>query len=439
MTTLGSIFARNNVIEEYINKEPFWDPYTGQPQYSLLNNVVIPKNADIREYQLQKIKQFEKKALKKRFSNLDPIATESFENIINKFSSDENKEINKKLEFFVTKINSLYYVNKEEVKSQKDWEIIQNRLKNLHSALAQLAKELNAPLKNNQGQPTVLGSTLEKIDSTLKACDINSLDSVQINLFLKNINQMKGDTLEELGVAYFRNLKIPNIESIRLGSVYLHTKNKNRHSGQLIQDLIFYDINSPELLEDIQVEYKSIGDNKYKKAPLSQLFKEIEAANGQSKQISITDNTYDVITNLRQISIQAKSGKNQLPWNKNKSTSIAIQEYQKDNLTISVKKTFQLLKSLTEAENKQQPWKIKDQSADYNALGNYGLATVLNKVLHLSEEGNQFLLTPYGFMTYSERVKQLLKDERYIALLQDSIVLNRNVLTTKHQVGIKQN
>jgi hypothetical protein len=62
---------------------------------------------------------------------------------------------------------------------------------------------------------------------------------------------------------------------------------------------MFYDINSIELLEDIEVEYKSIGDNKYKKAPLSQLFKEIEAANGQSKQISITDNTYDVITSLR--------------------------------------------------------------------------------------------------------------------------------------------
>jgi hypothetical protein len=42
---------------------------------------------------------------------------------------------------------------------------------------------------------------------------------------------MKGNTLEELGVAYFRSLKIPNIKSIRLGSVYLHTKNKNRHSG----------------------------------------------------------------------------------------------------------------------------------------------------------------------------------------------------------------
>jgi hypothetical protein len=41
--------------------------------------------------------------------------------------------------------------------------------------------------------------------------------------------------LEELGVAYFRKLGIPNIESIRLGSVYLNTDGrKGRHRGQLI-------------------------------------------------------------------------------------------------------------------------------------------------------------------------------------------------------------
>ena len=60
-------------------------------------------------------------------------------------------------------------------------------------------------------------------------------------------------------------------------------------------------------------------------------------------------------------------------------------------------------------ENNYQPWMVKDSSPDYNALANYGLATVMNKVLHLSKEGNQFVLTPYGFMTFSERIKQLLK------------------------------
>jgi hypothetical protein len=48
---------------------------------------------------------------------------------------------------------------------------------------------------------------------------------------------------------------------------------------------------------------------------------------------------------------------------------------------------------------------VKDSSDDYNALANYGLATVMNKVLHLSTEGNQYVLTPYGFMTFSARMK----------------------------------
>ena len=137
--------------------------------------------------------------------------------------------------------------------------------------------------------------------------------------------------------SFFRKLKIPNIESIRLGSVYLNTDGrKGRHRGQLIQDLIAFDITSPDILNDIEVEYRPVGSDKYIKAPLSKLFQDIEAANGQNKQISITDETYDVLTNLQSINIQAKSGKNQLPWNQNASTSVAIGEYGEDNLDISV-------------------------------------------------------------------------------------------------------
>ena len=169
------------------------------------------------------------------------------------------------------------------------------------------------------------------------------------------------------------------------------------------------------------------------------MFKDIEAANGQSKQIVINDNTYDVLTRLQSLNIQAKSGKNQLPWNKNKTTSVSISEYGKDNLSLSVKATFKLLTTLNSKEKQTQPWLIKDQSSDYNALANYGLATILFKVLHLSKEGNQYLLTPYGFMTYSERMRQLLKTENYIALLQDNIILNSDTMTTKHAVGISKN
>jgi hypothetical protein len=51
-------------------------------------------------------------------------------------------------------------------------------------------------------------------------------------------------------------------------------------------------------MNDVEVEYKPVGSNTYIKAPLSTLLMDIEKANGGSKQISITDDTYDVLMNL---------------------------------------------------------------------------------------------------------------------------------------------
>ena len=433
----GTAFARRNVMEQYMDKEPFWDPHEKNPQYSLLNQVQVPTEETIRQYQIQKIQTFEKAAMKKQFANLDPLAKQNFQNIISNFSSDENQVINEMITNFVTKVNALYYVGNLEEKNEQQWKDIQKRFQRLEQALNVLMKELNTSSTNSFGMPTVLGTTLLSIQQAMSACNIENLDVGYLNGFLKNLNKLKGDALEEIGVAFFKKLRVPAIESIRLGSVYLHTKQANRHSGQLIQDLIAYNINSPEILNDVEVEYKPIGASTPIKAPLSQLLKDIEAANGQSKNIIIYDSTYDILTNLQSINVQAKSGKNQLPWNKNASTSVAIGEYGKDNLALSVKNTFKLLHTLNSAENNEQPWRVKDSSEDYNALANYGLATVMNKVLHLSsKEGNQFVLTPFGFMTFSERMTQLLKTENYIALIQGGVTLNNNTLGTKYQVGI---
>lgn len=439
--TIGSAFARRNIIEGYAGKDPFWDPYDGDPQYSLLNKVEVPDTAAIRNYQIEKIKQFEQATMSEKFSNLDGVATGQFESVIKSFESNEAEKINEKLEHFVTTMNRFYWANKDEQKSERAWKYIQNALKSLEASLIDLMKELEIPDQNELGTKTVMGATLVKVQNALKACGLDSLDSAAINEFLKNINQMKGDTLEELGVAYFRKLKIPNIESIRLGSVYLKTDGrKGRHSGQLIQDLIAYSITSPDILNDVEVEYRPIGSDTYIKAPLSQLFADIEKANGGNKQITITDETYDVLTNLQSINIQAKSGKNQLPWNQNKSTSVSIGEYDPvDNLELSVYRTFELLHTLNSEENSVQPWLVKDSSDDYNALANYGLATVMHKVLHLSRDGNQFVLTPYGFMTFSQRMAQLLKTENYIALIQGNVTLGKDTMTKDHKVGITKN
>lgn len=434
--TFGTLFARNNIVEEYSNKDPFWTPYTGEPQFALLNNVQVPSDAAIRQYQIEKIKAFTRDALNDKFNNMDDIANQSFANLLKFFESNEKTVVDTMLENFVTKMNSFYYHNnKTEERSDKEWKTLQTKLQNLEKALQQLMTELKIP-KEEFNQPTVMGKTLQTVQNAMTAANLSSLNPGEINDFLKHINQMKGDTLEELGVAYLKSLKLPNINSIRLGSVYLKTSQKNRHSGQLIQDLIAYNMDAPELIEQM-VEYKTI-DGVQKTATLKQFFADVEAANGQSKQIIIEDSTYDVLMNLDQISIQAKSGKNQLPWNQNKSTKVKINEFSEDDgLLLSVHRTFSLLHSLNSMETDTQPWMVKDTSADYQALANYGLATVLYKVLHLSTQGNQYLLTPYGFMTFADRMEQLLKEENYIALIQGQISLSENnVMETPRAVGI---
>jgi len=108
---------------------------------------------------------------------------------------------------------------------------------------------------------------------------------------------------------------------------------------------------------------------------------------------------------LNQISIQAKAGLKQPLWNKAKYNKVSIGEYPYDDgLSLSVHRTFELLHSL-DLEDPKDDW-VVDADGEYNALANYGLGTVIAKILHLSElEGNQYVLTPAGFTTFSQRME----------------------------------
>lgn len=415
----GSEFARRNVIEKYVNRDPFWNPSDGVPEYELLNQVIVPSPQDIRNFQIQKIKRFEEQSIDSRFVGLNSLATQSFNSVLQQFESKENESIDQAIEFLVTKFNHLYFTNKGEEKSQKDWEVIQTRLKALQKALQNLQSELAM-------NSMVMTETLQRVQRAIQGCSLNSLNVEEVNAFLSSVSKTKGALLEEIGVAYFKYLNIPAIESIRVGNVHLNTNRPSRHSGQLIQDLIVYNIDSPVLLKDTQVTYKPVGSDKDVTTSLGEMLEAIEKANGQNKSIIINDDTYDVLLELQSINIQAKSGKNQQPWNINKSTSFSINEFSDENdlFDLSIKRTFSLLSSLKLEDNLSGNWTIEDTSDDYNALANYGLATVLFKVLHLSKEGNQFLLTPYGFMSYSNRIAQLLQTENSIIAIQDKVSLS---------------
>ena len=74
------------------------------------------------------------------------------------------------------------------------------------------------------------------------------------------------------------------------------------------------------------ITYKPIGSPKTINSTLGQLLKDMEASSGNSKKITITDETYDTLLKFSALNIQAKAGFNQKPWNINKSNQVKIGE-----------------------------------------------------------------------------------------------------------------
>ena len=74
-------------------------------------------------------------------------------------------------------------------------------------------------------------------------------------------------------------------------------------------------------------------------------------------------------------------------------------------------------------------------------MANYGLATVLSKILHLSsDKGNQYLLTPQGFVTYPERIEYLFNKHKSIITVSSNIkITSNNTLTQKYAAQIPRN
>lgn len=430
--SIGTDFARRVVMEEYQNLDPFWNSRKSNGgNFVELNSVVIPSTSAIQAFQLKKIENFQKAAMKK-FEGLDAITTSNFQTLFSNFETKEDAEIDKALESLYSGFNSLYwYKNQKGEFSEKIWQNLQQKINIIIARLQTILTKL-------EGTTPVLEQELKTLQNAANAAGLDLRNPTTVQNFLNSINQFKGDMLEELGVLWLRKLGVPNIQSIRLGSVYLNSASKDKSkSGYIIQDFIAYNTNSPNILDGTKVHYRKTGEDTDTEVTLSELFAIIEDANAKNEIIHINDKTYEVLTNLQSLNIQAKSGKNQKPWNANKRTSVSIAEFsdETDGLSLGINHTFNLLKSLNNLEISKEPWMLKDVTDDYQALANYGLATVMDKVLHLSEKENQYLLTPFGFMSYPARVAQLFKTEQHIAVLKESVSL-ANALSKKYKVDI---
>lgn len=414
------------INQNILNKDPFWGAY------SELNKARTPTNPEIQRYQLQKLEEFQKQA-QKTSAAAKNINTLFLDNSINSMpglaEGEQDLEISDAINRIVTHI--------EEFRDLTKWSLQKDNAMRYQQAQAKL-KQLSAYLtflKERVGiDSPIYNQDLERLNNLIAENSLRSFSQASMVSWIKNLSQIQGELVEELGTAWLAKRMPSDFEilPISTGKVY-YGGGKHGSAGSLIQDIITVDVSNQDLLQSIQVSYK-IGTQTYNHS-LAQFLQTVQTYSG-SDQIRIEDDLYGTLLDMSALNIQAKSGKNQLPWNTlSKNTNVSIGEFDPiDGLELSVVRTFELLHTLDQEKPKDQ-W-VTDNRLEYNALANYGLATVLSKVLHLSERGNQYLLTPSGFITFPERLAQLFKTNASIVKVRGNVTINESTLSKMYAVSI---
>lgn len=416
---------KRNIHREYAGIEPFWG------RYEELNNVSVPSVSAIQEYQLAKIQMFQEAASReaeKKNAALNALfQNDQINSLPGAVDQDVEIKLDKALTTIVGIMNGTYKSQKGKDSDYK-YEELKVTLNYLYDAI----QSLNKTIVSNGGTG-IPESYLTTVQNAMAACSIGSLNSGVLDEWFKHLNKYKGDLVEDIGVAWLSAKKIPNIMTLNTGA--LNYQGTKTHKGQIIQDLMMLEI--PELdLASIEINYKTPDGNSVT-TDLKTFIAAMEAANGEHKQIILQDAGYDTLLELSKLNIQAKAGINQKPWNTNKSTSVSIGEFGNDGMVISARRTFELLHSLDQEHQPEEDW-VENSSRDYNLLADYGLATVLFKVLHLGEGGNEYLLTPQGFVTYTDRLKYLMEKGkgRSRIHIQQPVTINNNTLGTVYTVDM---
>lgn len=432
MATIGSTFARTNIVNN-TEKEPFWDKWNGQPGfYSDLNAVEVPGLAAIQAFQLERIQMYEQnQVFKDKYKDVEGLTKDGFDAIFAIAQGEQDKALRQAIANVVAAATGVNPKTKTP-HTPEEYESIRQRFEKLANAIAHL---MNVAKMNNN---IVAQNDLQEVRNAMHACEMGSLDPAVVRATMNKMWYLQGEIVEEAGVDWLNSLKIPNMQAIRTGNIALSgTTRAGRHNQSIIQDMIIMDMSNPNILDTVIIEYIPVGGEAFEQHTLREFLAHVEATSGQSKQIRLSDAGYDALLNLNQISIQAKSGFKQALWNPNaKYGRFSIGEFPpNDGLSISVHHTFELLHSL-DLETPKDIW-VKDTSKDYNALVNYGIGTIMAKVLHLdSVEGNQLVLTPGGIQTFSERMAYLFKQYKFIARVREAVTINENTLGTSYSVEL---
>ena len=379
---LNSRFKKLKIARE---RTEFWKD-EGSADYSELNNYRIYSDEEIRSAQLAKLKQYEILAQKE---NQQARRVNNFLLREGKFLDAETelqKSISNAFESIMGNIDSIRTSGGLSPKARQK-ESVLNKTRGSLKAIEKALSNLKTSGIN------VSGTYINELVNALKNVEANGISADTVNNLMRNFFNLQGEVLEILGTQFY-NERIPKdikfSKAIATGQLSINKK-------QSISDLLILNTEEINLRKDLIIEYTL--DGKLYALPLGEFLDLVEKYSGR-KQINISSTTMDKISEVVISGIQAKSGINQLPWNKNKTVNI-----------YDLHPAFTLLNQLY--HDSIPAWWSKGNymnktSSAYQALANYGLQDHLDFILSLSQQKNNFLLTREGFVSYTYRVNQLI-------------------------------
>jgi len=366
-------------------------------EYSYLNRFSdIPDANAIHDYQLKKLMDFQASAIKEESKTRQLNWFLMYNGNLSTSSEPYDQIVYNSVNELFQRVNIL--IGSGVMSQESRGNIAQNEqlAAKIVTQLQGLGKELNKLRK--QANMTISSTYIDQLDALIKQLPQGNLDTV-----LRTLYHLKGDILEEVGVEWL-NKRMPT--NMRVNTRAYSTGAIRGRGGQMIQDILVMDMDKVNIKSDVEIDFTL--DGKPYSMPIKDFLHMIEKYSGH-KQISISSEAEDILTEVSVMGIQAKSGYNQLPWNvSSKNTHVSIGEAQ----SAGDSRVSRYIDFLNGVQGLYRSWdaaekNIKKQTQEYTAMANYCLATQLSKVLHLSQLGNQYVLTPNGFMPFVTRIIEL--------------------------------
>lgn len=392
------------------------------------NHLNKPSSQLIAEVQKRKIMEFQINAFKNDVKTKKVNSFLRLNGTLVSSSNSQDKIIVEKMQKVLKNIDDLVKsgaINKKTKQNLQANQALDKDLENKLKILGQSLKELR-----QSSNMVISSSYIDFLDNMMKSFSASDILQVLNNLF-----HVKGDILEQVGTEWF-NQRIPSdlkVQAYSTGAI-------RGTNGQLIQDLIVVDLENTKGLDGL-IDYH-IGKNSNKQVTLKEFLNIVQNYKGQ-EQIVIDNNGEELLQQISLLSVQAKSGINQLPWNsssKNTHVSIKGESGEMSKYCDFLQHIEQLRNTINNKWNGKKH--IKKESDVYYAMANYELAKSLSTVLHLTQSANQYVLTPNGFMPFVTRILELYEKKggnQYYFSFKGKIQLTdaNDIITRKRPVIFK--